>query len=131
MGLPRLWDLTETGPPSKPHPLLHGGHGMPTPWRLRIFIRESDFTAAAFTAAIYLYFLTASWGVQDHLLEGPLKDYQSHPAVHVEYVMAGVMFGFLQGLVNSVTERVWLASRSLGMVVLVRSALFMAGLRSQ
>ncbi|MCJ7630065.1 MAG: hypothetical protein MUO50_16955 [Longimicrobiales bacterium] len=73
---------------------------MPTPWRLRIFIRESAFTAVAFTAAIYMYFLTGNWGVQDYLLEGPMKDYLRHPAVHVEYVMAGVMFGFLQGLVN-------------------------------
>ncbi|MFH1765481.1 MAG: hypothetical protein ABIF09_14935 [Gemmatimonadota bacterium] len=54
----------------------------------------------AFTAAIYLYFLTANWGVQDYLLEWPLKDYLSHPADHVEYGMAGVMFGVLQGLVN-------------------------------
>jgi len=101
---------------------------MPTPWRLRIFIRESAFSAVAFTAAIYLYFLTANWGVQNYLAEGPLKDYLSHPAVHVENVMAGVMFGVLLGLVNWFTERVWVTSRSFGLVVLVRSALYVAGL---
>ena len=101
---------------------------MPTPWRLRIFFRESAFAAVAFTIAIYLYTLTANWGVQDYLAEGPLKDYLSHPAVHVENVMAGVMFGVLLGLVNWLTERVWLTSRSLGLVVLVRSALYLAGL---
>jgi hypothetical protein len=31
---------------------------MPTPWKLRIFLRESAFAAVAFTTAIYLYFLT-------------------------------------------------------------------------
>jgi len=33
---------------------------MPTPWKLRIFLRESAFAAVAFTTAIYLYFPTTN-----------------------------------------------------------------------
>ncbi len=39
-------------------------------WRTRLMMRESAFTAAAFTAASYAYYVIAFWGVQDHFIEG-------------------------------------------------------------
>lgn len=74
--------------------------------------------------AATLSMLGRNWGVQDYMAEGPLKDYLTHPAVHVEYVMAGLMFGILSGVVNRLTEKVWLRSRSFGLAVLTRSALY-------
>jgi adenylate cyclase len=105
-------------------------HGMKKPWKLRIFLRESAFAALAFIAAIYLYFLTANWGVQDYLIEGPLKEYLSNPAIHLQHVLTGVMFGVLLGGVNLLVESSWLRGRSFGLVVLVRSLLYLAGLGS-
>jgi adenylate cyclase len=101
---------------------------MSEPWRLRIFLQETVFASIAFTAAIYLYFLTANWGIQDYLVEGPLREYLSNPAIHVQHVLAGVMFGIILGLVNRLVERGWLRNRSVGLVILVRSVLYVVGL---
>ena len=101
---------------------------MASPWRLRIFLRESAFATVAFTAAIYLYFLTSNWGIQDYLAEGPLRQYLSNPAIHVQHVMAGVMFGILLGAINRLTESGWLRNRSFVLVVLIRSGLYGIGL---
>jgi adenylate cyclase len=106
----------------------HRGHGTSAQWRSRIFFRETAFSAGAFTAAIYLYFLTANWGVQDYLIEGPLKEYLSNPAIHVQHVVTGVMFGVILSVVNRLAERSWLRNRSFGLLVLVRSTLYLAGL---
>ena len=101
---------------------------MASPWKLRMFLRESTFAAVAFTAAIYLYFLTSNWGIREYLSEGPLRQYLSSPAVHVQYVMAGVMFGVLLGAINRLTESGWLRSRPVFLVVLIRSGLYGVGL---
>ena len=104
------------------------GHGMPTPWKLRIFLKESAFAAVAFTGAIYLYFLTANWGVQDYLVEGPLKDYLGNPVIHLQHLLAGMMFGGLLGVVNRLAESRWLRSRPFGLLILLRSVFYAVGL---
>ena len=86
------------------------------------------FAALAFTSAIYLYYLTANWGLQDFLVEGLLKEYLTSPAVHVEYLIAGVLFGAVVGVVNRFAETRWLRRKSFGVIVLIRTALYMAGL---
>jgi adenylate cyclase len=101
---------------------------MPTPWRLRLFLAESAFSVFAFTGAIYLYFLVATWGLQEYLVPGPVRDYLSSPVVHLQQIMTGVMFGVLLGVVNRLTQKVWITSRSLGRVVLVRTALYLLAL---
>ncbi len=112
-----------------PHPRLEIklGHGMPTPWKFRVFLRESVFAALSFTAAIYLYFLTTNWGVQDYLVEGPLKQYLSNPAIHAQHLMAGTMFGVLLGAVNRLTESTWLRNRPFGLVILIRTGFYTVG----
>lgn len=101
---------------------------MPTPWKLRIFLKESAFAAVAFTGAIYLYFLTANWGVQDYLVEGPLKDYLGNPVIHFQHLLAGTMFGGLLGVVNRLAESRWLRSRPFGLLILLRSVFYAVGL---
>ena len=96
-------------------------------WKTRLVMRESVFTSAAFTAAAYSYYLIAFWGVQDHFTEGPLTDYMTSWAVHVELVMAGILFGGLIGLINRITETPRLRSRSIGQVVLFRTIMYLAG----
>ena len=97
-------------------------------WKTRLVMRESAFTAAAFTAAAYFYYLTAFWGVQDHFIEGPSRDYMMSHAVHVELLLTGILFGGLIGVINRITETPKLRSRSVGQVVLFRTILYLASL---
>jgi adenylate cyclase len=88
-------------------------------------VRESAFTAAAFTAAAYFYYVLAFWGVQDHFVEGPLRDYMASRAVHVELLLTGVLFGGLIGVINRITGTPRFRDRSVGQLVLLRTILYL------
>lgn len=96
-------------------------------WKTRLLLRESVFTAAAFTAAVYIYYVIAIWGVQDQFPEGPLRDYLTSRAVHIELVGAGILFGGLLGVINRITESPKLRRRPVAQVVLLRTVLYLAG----
>jgi adenylate cyclase len=95
-------------------------------WKTRLVMRESAFTASAFTAAAYFYYLTAFWGVQDHFVGGPLRDYMSSWAVHVELLLSGVLFGGLIGVINRFTDTPRIRSLPVGRLVLFRTGLYLA-----
>lgn len=97
-------------------------------WKTRLVMRESVFTAAAFTAAAYSYYLFAFWGIQDHFADGLLKDYMTSWSVHVEFLLVGILFGGLIGVINRITETPKLRSRPIGQVVLYRTILYLASL---
>ena len=67
-------------------------------WKTRLVMRESTFTAVAFTAAVF--YLIAFWDVQDHFTEGPLRDYLTSRVVHVELLLAGILYAGNQETVN-------------------------------
>jgi adenylate cyclase len=94
----------------------------------RLLLQESVFAALAFTGAIYTYYLVANWGLQEFLVDGLLKEYLTGPAVHVEYVGAGLLFGAVVGIVNRFAETRWLRRKSFGLIVLIRTGLYIAGL---
>ena len=97
-------------------------------WKTRLIMRESIFTSAAFTIASYSYYLFAFLGIQDHFAEGPLKEYMTSWAVHVEFLLVGILFGGLIGVINRVTDTPRLRSRPIGQVVLYRTILYLASL---
>ena len=80
-------------------------------WKMRLLMRESIFTAVAFTISTYIYYVIAYWGPQDHITEGPLKQYMSSSAVHVELILSGILFGGLIGVINRVIESPQLRNR--------------------
>ncbi len=88
-------------------------------WKTRLTLRESAGTALAFTFAVYFYYVTVFWGLQDYLLEGPIKDYMLSRAVHVEFLMGGILFGGLIGIINRFTESLGARQKSFGQVVLI------------
>ncbi len=94
-------------------------------WKTRLMARESVFTATAFTAAVYLYYYSAFWGLQDHYAGGILRDYLSSWAVHVELLLMGVLFGGLIGVINRLTDTPRLRRLSVGQLVLFRTALYL------
>jgi len=49
-------------------------------------------------------------------VEGPLKEYLGNPAVHIQHVITGVMFGVLLGGVTRSADSGWLRSRSFGWI---------------
>lgn len=101
---------------------------MSPPWRRRIFLRETGWAVAVFTGLIYAYFLTANWGVQDYLVEGPVKDYLQRPAIHLQHLVAGLLFGLTLTTVNWMVEGSWLRGRSFGVVVMARTVLYLLGI---
>lgn len=96
-------------------------------WRTRLLLRESAFTAIAFTAAVYSYYLIAVWGLQDMFVPGPLRDYLTSPAAHVELLVFGLLFGGLIGVVNRFSQIHGLRGRSVGGVVALRTSLYLVG----
>lgn len=96
--------------------------------KTRLVLRETAFTVAAFTAAVYLLYVVAVWGMLDFLEDGPLKDYVTNPAVHVELLLSGLLFGGLVGLINRWTDSLHLRRRPVGQIVLVRTVLYVVGL---
>jgi adenylate cyclase len=94
-------------------------------WKSRLVMRESVFTAIAFTAAMYLYYYTTFWGLQDHYFGGILRDYLSSWAVHVELLLLGVLFGGLIGGINRITDTPRLRRLRVGQLVLFRTALYL------
>ena len=97
-------------------------------WKTRLVMRESGFTAAAFTVAVYFYYLIAFWGIQDHFIEGPLRDYMSSRAVHMELILSGILIGGLIGVINRIIETPRLRSSPVVQVVLFRTVLYLASL---
>ena len=68
-------------------------------WKTRLVMREGTFTESAFTAAVFYLFVFRD--VQDHFTEGPLRDYLTSRAVHVELPLAGILYAGNQETVNS------------------------------
>jgi len=97
-------------------------------WKTRLILRESAFTAAAFTTAIYSNYLIACWSIQDHFSEGPMLDYITSRAVHVELLLAGILFGGLIGVINRASETPRLRGRPVGGVVLYRTLFYVTSL---
>ncbi len=91
-------------------------------------MRESAFTAVAFTVAVYFYYLIAFWGIQDHFTEGPLRDYMTSRAVHLELLLAGILIGGLIGVINRIIETPRLRRKPVGQVVLFRTVLYLVSL---
>lgn len=94
-------------------------------WKMRLLMRESIFTAVAFTIAVYSYYIFAFWGVQDHFTEGLLRQYMISGAVHIELIVTGILFGGLIGVINRIIETPRQRSGIVGHVVLFRTVLYL------
>lgn len=97
-------------------------------WKSRLVMRESIFTAIAFTAAAYSYYLIAFWGIQDHFTDGPLKEYMTGPFVHVELLLVGLLFGVFIGVINRITDTPLFRNKPVGLIVLLRTILYLVSL---
>ena len=91
----------------------------------RLLLYESVFTATTFTVAVYVYYFAVIWGTLDYTVEGPLRDYMTSPAVHIELLFSGVLFGAMLGVINRATERPWFRNRGVGQLVFLRTGLYL------
>ena len=94
-------------------------------WKTRLVFRESLFTAIAFTAAAYSYYIFAFWGSQDHFIDGPLQEYLTSNIVHVELLLVGILFGVLIAIINRSTDTPRLRKLSVIHIVLYRTCLYL------
>lgn len=97
-------------------------------WKSKLILRESAFTAITFTVVAYSYYLIAFWGIQDHFSESLLKEYMISPYVHVELLLFGTLFGMLIGVINRITDTPRFRNKPVGLIVLLRTALYMISL---
>jgi len=97
-------------------------------WKTRLLLRESLFTAIAFLGFSYAYWLISLWGIQDQLMEGPLRRYLESGMIHVELVATSLLFGASIGVVGRITDRPRFRRMPFVWVVVVRTVLLMAGL---
>jgi len=97
-------------------------------WKTKLIIRESAFTAISFTIAGYSYYIIAFWGIQDHFLNGPLKEYLISPFVHIELLLFGILFGILIGVINRITDTPRFRNKPVGLIVLFRTTLYMVSI---
>lgn len=97
-------------------------------WKTRLVLRESVFTAIAFTVAAYSYYFFSFWGIQDHYNAGQLKDYLSSHLVHIELLMVGLLFGVLIAIINRITDTPKLRKKPVIIIVMYRTFLYLISL---
>ena len=96
--------------------------------RTRFTLEETVITMALFMGAVYLYYIVAAWGISDHLVEGTFRKYVMGPWVHWEALITGVGFGVLLSVVNHWSESPRLRRLPFGIIVLLKSALYLLSL---
>jgi adenylate cyclase len=94
----------------------------------RIVLEEAVIGVVFLTVAWYLYYVMAVWGMLDYLAEGTLKDYTTGPGIHVEIIVSALGLGVLLAVVNHLADRAAFRRRSLGQIILIKAALYLAGL---
>ena len=86
------------------------------------------FYIVVWISLFYLFYFFAFFGLSDWLREGFIRDYFSSWKPHLELLMTGIVFGFLFGVINTITENPKLRMRSFGTVILVKSLLYFLAL---
>jgi len=92
----------------------------------RIVLEEAIFGAIFLTAAWYVYYLFAVWGMLDYLEDGPFKAYAMGPGIHIEILVSGLGLGILLAAVNHLSEVPALRHRALGNIIIMKSGLYLA-----
>lgn len=98
---------------------------MPMNARARIAIEEGVITVVLFTAAVCLHYLVPIWGLGGLFSEGPFKDYATGPAILVATFIWGPALGCLLAVVNFLSDSPALRRRPLGLIVLMKSGLYL------
>jgi adenylate cyclase len=96
--------------------------------KARLVRNELVFTVMGWTVLSYFYFFFAFWGQIDLFKSGLIKDYMGGGAAHVEIISQGLLFGSFLALINYLTEKTALRTRSFGQIILIKSVLYLAAL---
>lgn len=96
----------------------------------RIVVEEAVMGVVFLTGIWYAYYLVAVWGNLDYLVEGPLRDYVTGPAIHVEMLLSALGLGILLAVVNHLAETPAIRRRPAGHIILLRSGMYLGGLVS-
>jgi adenylate cyclase len=94
----------------------------------RIVLEEAAIGVAFFTAAWYVYYMAAIWGMLDYVEESALRSYVTGPEIHVEILLTAVGFGVLLAAANHLAEVPALRRRPLGQIILIKGTLYFVGL---
>ncbi len=96
--------------------------------KYKFILGEWLFNICAWIVILYLYYFTAFWGLKDFIKSGPIYDYIYSWKPHLELIMQSIIFGFIFSLINTFTERSALRKYSLGIIITVKSIMYIIAL---
>ena len=94
----------------------------------RIVLEEAIIGVIFLTVAWYVYYITAVWGMLDHMEDGALKTYATGPGIHVEMLVSAVGLGVLLAVVNHLAEVPAFRRKSVGHIILLKGVFYLASL---
>ncbi len=94
----------------------------------RIILSEAAIGATLLTAAWYLFYWVAMGSMIDYIRPGPMFDYITGPAIHVELIVSGLGLGVVLAGVNILFDGTSLRLRPFGQIILIKTGLYLLGL---
>ena len=73
----------------------------------------------------YFYYIVVYWGTGKLIPEGEIKSYVFSYKAHIELILAAVFFGFLFGIIDTVTDQRTIRERSFTFIIIFKSILYL------
>jgi adenylate cyclase len=86
-------------------------------------LKQWVFIILAWLILYYLYYII-SWGLSDYLAKGIMKDYLTSTNIHLEVILAGLLFGVLFNIIDMITDKTFIRRRSFGFIIFFKSLLY-------
>lgn len=90
-----------------------------------MIFKEWLFIVFATTFLMFFYYFIVWWGLSPYLKSSIFDDYLGSGWAFFELAIQGVSFGILFGLINLLVDRSRLSNKSFGLVILVKTALYL------
>jgi len=92
--------------------------------KIKLISRHSVYLIGAWIFIMYFYYFI-SWGALQNLFEpNVLNDYIKSGLIHLEVVLFGIVFGFLFGMIDILSDRTFVRKKSFGVIILIKSLLY-------
>jgi adenylate cyclase len=90
----------------------------------KILFKEWGFIVLGWILLMYLYNLLTVWGMRHMLKDNALTAYYDTGYPHLEIFLQGIVFGVLFALIAYLVDKTEIRKKSLGMVILIRSGMY-------
>lgn len=91
----------------------------------RFVLWDSIIILVLFAISVYLFYLTAAWGISDYLADNAYRDYVTGPGVHWENLILSLSFGLLLAVVNAWSDTPRVRRLPVGSIIVLKSLLYL------